>query len=198
MKVQMLAIDRIVPYPGNPRTPKAAVSKVKASLKEFGFQQPIVVDANMVIIVGHTRHQAARELGLEKVPVVVAAELTETQAKAYRIADNRTGAEAEFDLNKLRIEMSELAAESADLSVLGFDVAELEQLMGVPTEPETRRGPRDGDRRIISYSLIFDDESAQATWFDFLRFLKRSMPAEETISARLTRFLSEGGYGAHS
>jgi hypothetical protein len=184
MKVQMLAIDRIVPYPGNPRTPKAAVSKVKASLKEFGFQQPIVVDANMVIIVGHTRHQAARELGLEKVPVVVAAELTETQAKAY--------------LNKLRIEMSELAAESADLSVLGFDVAELEQLMGVPTEPETRRGPRDGDRRIISYSLIFDDESAQATWFDFLRFLKRSMPAEETISARLTRFLSEGGYGAHS
>jgi ParB-like chromosome segregation protein Spo0J len=195
MRVRLVPIDAVHRYPGNPRRPRDAVAKVKASLREFGFQQPIVVDRNMVIIVGHTRHEAAGELGMEKVPVVVAADLTETQAKAYRIADNRTGAEAEFDLDKLRVEMSDLASDHVDLATLGFDVAELETLLAPPKQANGRN-PGLGTP-IISYSLVFENEQEQATWFDFLRYLKREMPQEETIAARLTRFLTDGGFGTH-
>jgi len=193
VKVREVAIDAIKPYPGNPRRAKAAVSKVKASLAEFGFQQPIVVDKAMVIIVGHTRYQAARELGLTKVPVVVADALTDAQAKAYRIADNRTGAEAEFDLEKLAVELRDLQDLEYNIGTLGFDAAELDDLIGEKDDGVPAEDPGLGNP-VISYQLIFETEAEQAVWFDFLRWLKAEMPQQETISARLTRFLSEREY----
>ena len=90
MKISTIKIDDIVPYARNPRKNKNAISKVMASLKEFGFRQPIVVDSDLVVIVGHTRLEAARQLGLKEVPVHIAEGLTKAQIKAYRIADNRT------------------------------------------------------------------------------------------------------------
>ena len=85
--VELRPIDAIRPYPGNPRVNDDAVDAVAASLKEFGFRQPIVIDAEGVIIAGHTRWKAARKLGLARVPVHVATDLTPEQAKAYRIED---------------------------------------------------------------------------------------------------------------
>ena len=90
MQVQTWKIGDVHPYGNNPRNNAAAVKPVANSIKEFGFQQPIVVDKDGVIIVGHTRYKAAKLLKLKEVPVVVADQLTDDQVKAYRIADNST------------------------------------------------------------------------------------------------------------
>jgi ParB-like chromosome segregation protein Spo0J len=129
MNIQIRNIDDIRPYENNPRINDAAVDAVAASLKEFGFRQPIVVDKDGVIIVGHTRYKAAQKLGLEKVPVHVAADLTEAQIKAYRIADNQSATLAEWDYDLLPIELQELNNMDFDLGVLGFDEKELAELL---------------------------------------------------------------------
>src|SRR5688500_1372345 len=97
MRVELWDIERVRPYPGNPRVNDSAVDAVAASLKEFGFRQPIVVDREDVIIVGHTRLRGAQKLGLKKVPVHIAKDLTEAQVKGYRLADNATNELAEWD-----------------------------------------------------------------------------------------------------
>jgi len=118
MEIQLWPIDRPVPYAKNPRKiPQSAIDKVAASIKEFGWRQPIVVDAGGIIVVGHTRLLAARKLGLLEVPVHVAADLTEAQCRAYRIADNRAGEEARWDDELLKLEISELGA-LAELTAL--------------------------------------------------------------------------------
>ena len=103
MKIEIAKIDSIKPYPNNPRKlSKKAIEKVSMSLKEYGFQQPIVVDKDRIIVVGHTRYQASRSLGLKEVPITIAAELTPDKINAYRIADNRTNEEAEWDEDLLK------------------------------------------------------------------------------------------------
>jgi site-specific DNA-methyltransferase (adenine-specific) len=90
MKVKMVAIEKLKPYPNNPRIANAAVEPVMASLRQFGARQPIVVDKEFVVVVGHVRLEAAKRLGWTEFPVHVAEDLTEDQAKAYRLADNKT------------------------------------------------------------------------------------------------------------
>ena len=122
MKVQEFRISDIIPYANNPRKiPEDAVEKVANSIREFGFQQPIVVDQENVVIVGHTRLLAARKLGLETVPVIVADNLTPEQAKAYRLADNKTGEISEWDDDKLMEELEELFHFDFDMEQFGFD-----------------------------------------------------------------------------
>lgn len=130
MQVELIEIGRVVPYARNPRRNENAISKVAASIKEYGFRQPIVVDEEMVIIAGHTRLQAAQQLGLKKVPVHIATGLTKAQAKAYRLADNRTHEEAEWDDELLAIELGELDELGFSLDLTGFDAVELEELLG--------------------------------------------------------------------
>ena len=102
LEVVWWPIDKPTPYARNPRqAPEAAIAKVAASLKEFGFRQPIVVDEEHVVIAGHTRLLAAKRLGLEQVPVHVACGLTPQQVKAYRIADNRSAQETTWDFGLL-------------------------------------------------------------------------------------------------
>jgi DNA modification methylase len=125
MKVELWPIDRVKPYFRNPRVNDSAVDAVAASLKEFGFRQPCVVDADGVIIVGHTRWKAARKLGLAKVPVHVAKDLTPEQIKAYRIADNQTATIAEWDKELLPLELADLKSANFDLGFLGFSDDEL-------------------------------------------------------------------------
>lgn len=126
MKTKMMPIGSITPYARNPRKNEGVpVAKVKASLKEFGFQQPIVVDKGMVIVVGHTRYAAALELGMTEVPVHIADNLSATQIKAYRIADNKTATFAEWDMELLDLEFDDLRAEGFDLELTGFDDGEL-------------------------------------------------------------------------
>ena len=129
MKTEMVATKEIIPYARNPRKNEDAIAKVSASLKEYGWQQPIVVDAEMVIIAGHTRLEAAKRLKMEKVPIHIADKLTEAQVKAFRIADNRVSQEAEWDMDLLKIELGDLEGLDFDLSLTGFDDDELNALM---------------------------------------------------------------------
>lgn len=141
MKIEWIDVDRLVPYERNPRQNDQAVEAVARSIREYGFQQPIVVDADGVIIVGHTRWKAARKLGLEKVPVHVATDLTPEQVKAYRIADNKTAELAEWNWELLPIELGELAGMNYDLGLLGFSEEELAKLL----DPGVKEGLCDPD-----------------------------------------------------
>src|SRR5204863_3653360 len=115
------------PYAGNPRQiPQSAVNKVAASIREFGFWQPIVVDQKGVIIVGHVRLLAAQRLELTNVPVHVATELTVAQVNAYRLADNRTNEEATWDIEALALELAELKVDEFDLDLTGFNLDEIQ------------------------------------------------------------------------
>ena len=118
MKIEIRDISTIRPYEKNPRLNDKAVAAV-ASLTEFRFRQPIVVDADGVIIAGHTRWKAAQKLGLAKVPVHVATDLSPEQVRAYRIADNKSGEIAEWNMEILPIELSELKATGFDMGARG-------------------------------------------------------------------------------
>ena len=128
-EVELRNIDEIKPYERNPRVNDKAVDAVAASIQQFGFQQAIVVDNDGVIVAGHTRWKAARKLGLAKVPVHVAKDLTPEQVKAYRLADNKTGELATWDFEILPIELNELREAGVDLDVLAFDEEELGKLL---------------------------------------------------------------------
>lgn len=119
----MLDVSTIRPYGKNPRINGKAVSQVAKSIEQYGFQQPIVVDKKNVVIVGHTRLLAAKELNLKKVPVVIADSLTPKQVKAYRIADNKTHEFADWDFDLLKLELESLG----DLENIytGFDLSSL-------------------------------------------------------------------------
>jgi DNA modification methylase len=129
MKIELRKLSDIKPYENNPRLNDDAVEAVAASIREFGFRQPIVVDTEGVIIVGHTRYKAALKLGLEKVPVHVAKDLTAEQTKAYRIADNKTAELSDWNYDLLPIELGELQGMNYDLGLLGFDQDELTKLL---------------------------------------------------------------------
>lgn len=137
MKVKNVAVNSVVPYARNPRQNDAAVAKVAASIKEFGWRQPIVVDEEMVVIAGHTRLEAARLLGLDKVPVHVAEGMPPAKVKAYRLADNRTAQEAEWLDDLLAQELQELQDEDYDLALTGFSENELAALMADVEEGQT-------------------------------------------------------------
>src|SRR5262245_30981007 len=128
MKVELWPISRVKHYENNPRLNDDAVAAVAASIGEFGFRQPIVADVAGVIICGHTRYKAALKLGLKKVPVHIAKDLTPEQIKAYRIADNKTAELSDWNYDLLPVELAELQAVDYDLSLLGFDAAELAKL----------------------------------------------------------------------
>ena len=126
MDIQEIDINKITPYINNPRK-NLNVDKVASSIKEFGFQQPIVVDKTNTIVVGHTRYEAAKKLGITKVPVQIA-DLSDTQAKAYRIADNRLNQDASWDTKLLNIEFNDLLSKDYNLDSLGFTTDELDTL----------------------------------------------------------------------
>ena len=133
MEIKQLKLKDLIPYANNPRK-KQAIDKVASSIKEFGWQQPIVVDQDMVIVVGHTRYQAAQKLGLDKVPVQIATGLTEAQIKAYRLLDNRANQDALWDDDMLKIEVQDIDKMDIDLALTGFDEKELDKLLFVEQE----------------------------------------------------------------
>ena len=133
MKVKQVNIDKIIPYHNNPRK-NQAIDKVASSINEYGFQQPIVVDPNMVVIVGHTRLLASKKLGLKKVPIAIA-DLSKSQAKAYRLADNRTNEDSSWDEELLKGELLDL---EGLINTIGFEDTELEKLL---EEPELEDEP---------------------------------------------------------
>jgi site-specific DNA-methyltransferase (adenine-specific) len=141
MQIKEVAVDKLIPYAKNSRTHSPEqVGQIAASIKEFGFRNPILVD-NLTLIAGHGRLLAAQKLGLDKVPTIDCSDMTESQKKAYIIADNKLALNAGWDTAMLTIEMQELQEEGFDLELLGFDDKELNALL----EPEVVQGLTDED-----------------------------------------------------
>lgn len=193
LTVEQWPVDKPTPYAANPRKNSGAVAKVVASLREYGFRQPIVVDEAGVVIAGHTRLLAAKSMGLETVPVHVATGLTPEQVRAYRIADNRTAEEAEWDDALLVEELVALQEVDFDLALTGLDSDEIADLLaGAPVvtaeeadQQEVPDPPADpitkpGDRIILgnhvlvcgdatdagAWETLMAGESADAVWTD--------------------------------
>jgi len=179
MQVELRNIESIRPYEQNPRLNDAAVEAVARSLREFGFRQPIVVDAEGVIIVGHTRYKAALKLGLKQVPVHVATDLTPAQVKAYRLADNQTATLAEWNYDLLPLELKDLQGLNFDLSLLGFSDTDLAALLAPPgneglTDPDAVPAPPDdpitqpGDLWILGNHRLLCGDAGEAADVDRL------------------------------
>ena len=137
MKIENADINTIKPYENNPRKLKdSAIEKVAMSLKEYGFRQPIVVDKDRIIVVGHTRYRASKKLGLKEVPITIADNLTPEKINAYRIADNRTAEESEWDYKLLQEEFSNLVDEKFNLELTGFNEDELKKYLAMEEDFE--------------------------------------------------------------
>lgn len=162
-------LSEITPYKNNPRNNDEAVGPVAESIKEFGFKVPIVVDKNGEIVNGHTRYKAAKKLGLETVPVIVADDLSDEQIKAFRLADNKVGEIAVWDLDLLNEELNDIL--DLDMSAFGFDVLDnLDDLIedekdlddfteAVPDEPKSKLGDI---YQLGSHKLMCGDSTNEA------------------------------------
>ena len=175
-KIEMWPTTKPVGYARNARVvPEPAIAKVAASIHEFGFRSPILVDGEGVIIAGHTRLLAAQRLGHERVPVIICSGLSPAQIKAYRLADNRTAQETSWDLDLLGIELEELRGLDFDLDLTAFDKDELADLLaaegcggGLTNEdaaPEPPEAPvsRPGDVWLLGRHRLLCGDSTAST-----------------------------------
>jgi DNA modification methylase len=177
MNITIWPIEKVTPYARNARTiPQKAVDKVASSIREFGWRQPIVVDREGVIICGHARLLAAQKLGLTEVPVHVADNLTPAQVRAYRLLDNRSHQETDWDEELLGLELLELKDLGLDLSLTGFDFNEIDKLLGPLSEgqtdedaiPEAPEEPvsRPGDLWVVGDHRILCGDSLDTASFE--------------------------------
>ena len=145
MEIIMRGVNDITPYEHNPRKNDDAVDAVAASIKEFGFKVPIVVDKDGIIVAGHTRLKAAKKLGMEQVPCIVADDLTDEQIKAFRLVDNKVAELADWDFSELETELADI---DMDMSQFGFDDFDIDANTDIvedeapepPEEPKTKIG----------------------------------------------------------
>ena len=128
MKIKNTDINDIKAYDKNPRNNANSIDKVADSIAEFGFRQPIVVDEDMIVLAGHTRLLASKQLGLKKVPVHIAEGLTNAQKKAYRIMDNKSSEDSEWDQELLNLEIKDLIEDNYDLNMTGFTPEQIDAL----------------------------------------------------------------------
>ena len=155
MEIVNIKTDKLIPYVNNPRNNQNSIDKVASSIKEFGFKVPLVIDKDNVVVTGHTRLKAAKKLGIEEVPCVVADDLSDAQIKAFRIADNKVSEYAQWDEDLLKIELEQLEEMDFDLDNLNIDYSDFDLDIGddieeiepeevevpeVPEEPKTKLG----------------------------------------------------------
>lgn len=142
IKIVTKKIKDITPYWNNPRKNEKAIDAVMYSIEEFGFKNPIIIDKEGVIISGHTRRLAAIKLGMKEVPCIVGDHLTESQVKAFRLADNRVSEIATWDDDLLKEEMKNVL--DMDLDIYGFDIGTVEDIMQEETGIKTHKCPKCG------------------------------------------------------
>lgn len=150
-------VENLKEYENNPRFNDEAVDKVANSIKEFGFKVPIVVDKDNVIVAGHTRLKAAKQLKLKEVPVIVADDLTADQVKAYRLADNKVSEFSAWDDALLKFELADI---DLDMDIFGFDLNL--DFDDIPDDLEMERIKDDGEKETIDY-LKYDDKKIPLT-----------------------------------
>jgi ParB-like chromosome segregation protein Spo0J len=145
-KYKTTPVADLVPYARNSRTHSAAqVDKIAASIREFGFLNPIIVDGQNGIVAGHGRVMAAQKLGLDTLPVIEAGHLSEAQKRAYVIADNRLALDAGWDNDLLKVELQDLDAQGFDLTLTGFELGEMAALFD---EPDFAPGTEDDQGKL--------------------------------------------------
>lgn len=150
MIIKNVNIDSVKPYINNPRKNGNAVNAVAESIRKYGFQQPIVVNRDGIIIIGHTRFKAAHVLGMQEVPVTVADNLNDDEVAALRLVDNRTAEFSEWEMGKLSEELAELKSEEIDLE-FDFGVS-----FGLKDEVEIEMTEDNGDEGCVEEKEIFD------------------------------------------
>jgi ParB-like chromosome segregation protein Spo0J len=179
-RFEKVNIDKLVPYARNARThSKEQILQLRASLREFGFVNPVIVDKDLNIIAGHGRILAAKEEGVKEVPCVFAEHLSEAQKRAYIIADNRLALNAGWDPEMLSVEISDLQGVDFDISLLGFDDAELNKLLGdnddvqeddfdVDAELKKPATTKPGDLWLLGKHRLVCGDSTKAETFELL------------------------------
>jgi ParB-like chromosome segregation protein Spo0J len=196
MQIKEVAVDKLIPYAKNSRThSEAQVAQIAASIKEFGFRNPILVDGNGVIA-GHGRLLAARKLGLKQVPTIDCSDLTEPQKKAYIIADNKLAMNAGWDGELLALEMEELLKGNFNLELLGFSETELDELLDTtPQEAELGLLPEEkldnflnGDTKILR--LAYDEQEFE-TVVNGLQELQKELEVEDFSTIVLALILEK-------
>lgn len=155
MDIVSKKIEELKPYENNPRINKGAIEYVKNSIKEFGFKVPIVVDKNNVIVAGHTRVLASKELGIKEVPCIVADDLTEEQVKAFRLVDNKVSEESTWDFDKLDEELESIT--DIDMSLFDFEVDDLNDIDDLYNELSEDKIETDKE----SITFVFTKEQAR-------------------------------------
>lgn len=154
MKIEQIKTGDLIPYARNSRShSEAQVAQIAGSIREFGFTNPVLIDAENGIIAGHGRVLAAQKLGLDKVPCIRLAHLTETQKRAYIIADNKLALNAGWDEEMLSLELSDLREMDFDLGLTGFDAEGIEAILN-PDEPDFPPGTEDDQGKLDEKSPI--------------------------------------------
>lgn len=189
MKIEMFHVEQLKPYVrNNKRHGEEQIERLIKSIAQFGFNQPIVVDENCVILVGHGRYEAAKRMNLQSIPVLVKVGLSEKQKKAYRIIDNKLSDQGEYDEEALTVELMELESMDFDMASFGIDLSH----GGTDDDDESGQSIKEkGVGYKIEYTMVFDDEAQQDAWFKLLKILKQRYPYLVTTGQRMEAYVTD-------
>ena len=186
-----LKLNEIKPYKKNPRKNDLSLPKVKKSIETFGFNQPILIDKDKVIITGHTRYKAAQSLELKEVPCIIVEDLSENEIKAYRIADNKVGQDSTWDVALLKEELQKLRIEHFPMTDTGFSDVELENLemelekISVATKSEnlsTIEPPNFSDAMVnINFTMIPEERLVVMNYLDYHKQVNKLNTTAEAL-----------------
>jgi len=200
---EMAEVGSIIPYVNNARMhTDEQIDQIAGSIHEFGFNNPIIIDEDNMILAGHGRKLAAMKLNIDTVPVIRVKGMSEAQKKAFIIAANKIGDNSTFDFNVLSVEIEKLKEMEFDLDKLGFSDFEITTITeGVFGSDDLGGEFDDGDMDFesengysIHYTLVFDNEDQQKQWMDHLGELRRQYPEHDTIAGRLMAYIADKGH----
>lgn len=184
MQIEKISIDDIVPYEYNAKLhPQEQIEQIKKSILEFGNNDPIAIDEDNMIIEGHGRYIALKQLGYKEIEIIKLTHLSDEQKKAYILVHNQLTMNSDFDKDLLSSELFELQTINFDIDGYGFDLdldEELEEEDEFEDKPE-----------VLKYNLIFGCEEEQETFLRFVEYLKEKYPDLDTITSRLYAYINE-------
>jgi ParB-like chromosome segregation protein Spo0J len=183
-------IETLSPWPNNPRTHSDdQIAVLVASIQEYGFTNPLLIDEDHVILAGHGRIEAADLAGLKEVPTVMLEGLSDDQKRAYVIADNKLALTADWDLDALEQEFRKLIESDFDMDLTGFADYEIKNLLENADKDAGGDGEDDFNDPIIQYNIVFDDERQQERWYAFMRLVREQF-AGDTFAESLDEWIN--------
>lgn len=191
LSVENIPPLELIPYVNNARTHSdEQINDIAASIREFGFLRPILIDDEMGVLAGHGRLKAALRLNMKSVPVIRVSHLSDVQKKAYILADNKLAENAGWDDTLLGLELEALQ-DSPLIELTGFSVDELDKLLSGSDDVDPMDNPDVGEfNPVIQYNIIFDHDGQQQKWFDLIKWLKDRY-AGDTLGERLDAFIGD-------